>query len=131
MLSRGDRRGRCSGSGEGRWFVVMGDLERCNSSMVGGLWCTFSTDGLGVLWTQLSVEQREGQSETLMDGQGRDLTAVLKVATVEHMSLQEHLSSRTQALFHRFKKIKVHILEILFLPMDKQKMSTDIPLITC
>ena len=77
----------------------MGDLERCNSSMVGGLWCTFSTDGLGVLWTQLSVEQREGQSETLMHGQGRDLTAVLKVATVEHMSVPEHPSSRDAGSF--------------------------------
>lgn len=72
MLSRGDRRGRCSGSGEGRWFVVMGDLERCNSSMVGGFWCTFSADGLEVLWTPLSVGKREGQSETLMDAQGRE-----------------------------------------------------------
>lgn len=72
MLSKGDRRGRCSGSGEGRWFVVMGDLERCNSSMVGGFWCMFSADGLEVLWTPLSVGQREGQSVTPTDAQGRE-----------------------------------------------------------
>lgn len=59
MLSRGDLRGRCSGSGEGLWFVVMGDLGRCKSSMVGGLWCTLSAGGLGVLWTQLSVGKRK------------------------------------------------------------------------
>lgn len=64
MLSRGDRRGRCSGSGEGLWFVVMGDLGRCNSSMVGGLWCTLSAGVLGVLWTQLSMGQEKRRSQT-------------------------------------------------------------------
>lgn len=57
----------------------MGDLERCNSSMVGGLWCTLSTDGLGVLWTQLSVEQRGRQSQSPVNCRERDLTAVLSV----------------------------------------------------
>lgn len=37
MFSSGDFNDRCSGSGEGRWLALMGDLERCNSSMVGGL----------------------------------------------------------------------------------------------
>ena len=36
----------------------MGDLERCNSSMVGGLWWTVSVDGLEGLWTKLSVEKK-------------------------------------------------------------------------
>lgn len=113
MLSRGDRRGRCSGSGEGRWFVVMGDLERCNSSMVGGLWCTFSTDGLGVLWTQLSVEQREGQSETRLDGQEKDLTVVLKVATVEGDGKQGHHSSKDSRSLSLLQKLKCTYLKFL------------------
>lgn len=78
MLSRGDRWGRCcSGSGEGLWFVVMGDLGRCKSSMVGGLWCTLSAGVLGVLWTQLSVGQKKRQSQTTVSLQPRNLTVAL------------------------------------------------------
>jgi len=36
----------------------MGDLERCNSSMVGVLWWTASVDGLEGLWTKLSMEKK-------------------------------------------------------------------------
>lgn len=78
MLSRGERRGRCcSGSGEGLWFVGIGDLGRCKSSMVGGLWCTLSAGVLGVLWTQLSVGQKERQSQTTVSLQPHDLTTAL------------------------------------------------------
>lgn len=41
----------------------MGDLERCNSSMVGGLWWTVSVDGLEGLWTKLSVETNKKKIE--------------------------------------------------------------------
>lgn len=55
----GDFSGRWSGSGDGRWLLVMGDRERCNSSMVGGLWWTASADGLEGLCTKLSVEKKK------------------------------------------------------------------------
>jgi len=41
----------------------MGDLERCNSSMVGGLWWTVSVDGLEGLWTKLSVEKKKNNKK--------------------------------------------------------------------
>lgn len=41
----------------------MGDLERCNSSMVGVLWWTVSVDGLEGLWTKLSVETNKKKIE--------------------------------------------------------------------
>lgn len=58
----GDFSGRWSGSGDRRWLLVMGDRERCNSSMVGGLWWTASADGLEGLCTKLSVEKKNPQN---------------------------------------------------------------------
>lgn len=54
----------------------MGDRERCNSSMVGGLWWTASAEGLEGLCTKLSVERKSPQNtDCLYCGQDIGSTA--------------------------------------------------------
>lgn len=118
MLSRGDRRGRCcSGSGEGLWFVVMGDLGRCKSSIVGGLWCRLSAGVLGVLWTQLSVGQKKRQSQTTVSSSPRT-SPLLYRQLYRTWSLSQ---PRSLCLSLGSNKTPEHILEIAFLPWTSEE----------